>query len=494
MGNTRNSTKREERKMSHKNIVKKFRSIFLVGTVLLSIISITGCGHKAIFKEKTDPNEIVPIDVKDIEPDMYYIKNGTKFYMVYQPKGNSASQYSPESVYWMQKDESLMPDYYRGEIIAYASENSSLKPLQIQRYKYNGYSFGLYGAEIDDDGYISFSVKKNTIEDSDMGKILSRAKSDTIRLVSIDDKPVTKKNLNNAGCITGLKKNKEYHLTFYAGTYYQTATIKADEKFLQYYEAYVIEKAENTKNGYLKFSMPDDAKSGYYMIEGAGFFKYYNFKRREKSEAKADMNDAFYTSQNEQFAQYSQQYFALVSEDTKDAVFQITYDTNGYTDNDIICTLIAPDDQTVYEMPALNGVATVTLDKAVAGRYTMNIYPKDIKVENAEVISGYTQKDAICDKETETLKKDDSFIMFSADIVGDDYKEDDVWGTVTYEDGTSYEMEYDHDTGKMEYLMDYAKKGKYTIEIYHYENIAIQNIRARKDESHTSHEVINIEE
>lgn len=117
------------------------------------------------------------------------------------------------------------------------------------------------------------------------------------------------------------------------------------------------------------------------------------------------MNDAFYTSQNEQFAQYSQQYFALVSEDTKDAVFQITYDTNGYTDNDIICTLIAPDDQTVYEMPALNGVATVTLDKAVAGRYTMNIYPKDIKVENAEVISGYTQKDAICDKETETLKK-----------------------------------------------------------------------------------------
>ena len=77
--------------MSHKNIVKKFRSIFLVGTVLLSIISITGCGHKASFKEKTDPNEIVPIDVKDIEPDMYYIKNGTKFYVVYQPKGNSAS-------------------------------------------------------------------------------------------------------------------------------------------------------------------------------------------------------------------------------------------------------------------------------------------------------------------------------------------------------------------------------------------------------------------
>lgn len=80
------------------------------------------------------------------------------------------------------------------------------------------------------------------------------------------------------------KKNKEYHLTFYAGTYYQTATIKADEKFLQYYEAYVIEKAENTKNGYLKFSMPDDAKSGYYMIEGAGFLNItiLNVEKRVK--------------------------------------------------------------------------------------------------------------------------------------------------------------------------------------------------------------------
>lgn len=472
---------------------RKIKSI-IICILAFAITTCTGCGSKEIFQKKVNPNEVVPVDVENLSTDTYYVKNGTKFYEVYQPAGYGGSKYSPTNIYWMQDDESLIPEYYKGEIIAYASEESSLSPIEMQRYKYNGYTLGLYGASIDEDGYIAFSVKDNTIKGSNMESIFKNAKSNTIRLISIDDKPVSKDNLNNAGCLVGLKKGQTYHLTFYAGTYYQTASVIADEQMLQYYETYMLNDAEMTKNGYLKLTMPEDAKSGYYQIDGAGFFKYYDFKKGDKQIKKSQMNDPYYTSQSEQFAQYSQQYFALVEENTRDAVFQITYDSNGYTDADIICTLIAPDDKTVYQMDAINGTASVTLDTAVAGRYTMNIYPKDISVTDAEVVSGYTKQDAMSDKKDVKVEKDESFMLFTADVIGDDLTEDDVWGTVTYEDGTSYDMTYNLTTGQMEYLMKYTKKGSYTIEVHHYETAAIQNFKVQKDTSHSSDEIINIEE
>ena len=475
--------------------LKKLCCIMLSFGILLTF---TGCGKKQIFKQKEDPNKIESVNVDQMNADTYYIKDGTKFSPVYDPSGNGLSDYDPQRLFWLTEDKKKIPTYYKGEIIAYASEESNIDVVQIQRYKTNGYSLGFYGAEIDDDGYVAFSARENSIEDSSFGEVLAKAKSDNIRLVSIDDKPVTKKMLNNAGCIKGLEKDKEYHVAFYAGTYYQTATVKADYQFLQYYEAYTIDKAAITKNGYLKLSMPEDAKSGYYYIENAGFFKYYNFKKGEKSTIHVKMNEAYYTSKNEQFAQYSQQYFAIVDDDTRDAVFQVTYDTSaGYDDKDIICTLVAPDDQTVYEMKTNEGTAKVTLDVAIAGKYTINIYPKDLPVTDAAVVSGYTKQDSMCDKKTVKLDKDQPFMNFTANVIGENLGDEDVWGTVTYQDGSSYEMTFNQNQENgptIDYLMSYAKKGKYTIEIYHYETAAIQNIRVEKDNSHSTTEIINVEE
>ncbi len=470
----------------------KGKYCFYIAVICLNIMCCTACGKKDILQKKIDPYQAVAVSAEEMQTGIYYVKNGTKFYQAYEPEGNmsSSNNVNPQKLFWVYNDISLIPTYYKGEIIAYASQDTELKGIQLERYKDLGYLLGLYGATFDSDGYLDFSVKKNTIERSDLGSVLSKAKSDSIRLATINDKPLSSDMVNRAGCVVGLPEKQQCTLGFYAGTYYQTATVYTDTKMLQFFEAYALDDVENTRNGYLKITMPDDAKSGYYYISGYGFFKYYDFQKGQGSEETADLNEAYYTSQKEQLAQYTQQYFAKIDTDTRDTVFTVTYDPQGYSDEDIFCIVTAPDDETVYDMEIADGSAKLVLDKAVAGRYTISIYPKELNVLDASVSSGIMGQDAMVKTETFQFDEDDTNLIFCADVIGNT----NVWGTVTFEDGTAYEMSYNEESGRIEYVMPYVKHGKYEVAIYHYENTAIQNISYEKDTSSITEEIIHIEE
>lgn len=473
--------------MNKKNVSRRF---FSVAMLLAFALLLSGCGKKQIFQKAEDPYAKVELEVDELENDTYYIKNGTKFSAVYKPGGRTNGQYSTSSVFWVSKDEKMIPSYYKNEVIAYATENTYKNGVSMQRYSYNGYSFGLYGAQIDQDGYITFSVGQNTVKDTSINLALSNAKSDNIRLVSINDQNVTPEMLNTAGCITGLEKGKNYQISFYAGSYYQTANVSADIAFLQYYEAFQIPDAEITKNGYLKMSVQNDLKSGYYFLDGKGFFKYFDFERGEKDISSIDMNVAYYTSESDEYAQFMQQYVALVSYDTSDATFQVTYDPSGYTDEQIICKLTAPDDRTTYDMIAHDGTASTTLAVAIAGKYTISIYPKDLAKISVDVVGGTTSQDAMVKKGEVVYTEDSQNIIFYAVVVGND----NVWGTVTYEDGTAYEMEFNTRTGRLEYEMPYVKEGVYRIDVYHYEDTAIQEISSEENHSNEQVDIITVEE
>lgn len=471
--------------------MKKTSKNIVIASIIVSIALMQfGCGKKQIFETPADPYEKTEVEVGELENDTYYIKNGTKFSQVYKPSGNANRQYSTANVFWIGKDESMIPSYYKDEIIAYATESTYKNGVAMERYTYNGYSFGLYGAKMDDDGYISFSVNQNTVKDTSINLALSQAKSDNIRLVSINDQSVTPEMLNTAGCIVGLEEGASYQISFYAGSYYQTANVSADIAFLQYYEAFQIPDAELTKNGYLKMNVQEDLKSGYYLLDGKGFFKYYDFARGEKNTAETDMNEAYYTSDSEEYAQFMQQYFALVNYDTNNATFQVEYDTEGYKDDQIICKLTAPDDQTTYDMVAEEGIAKTTLAVAIAGKYTISIYPKELSGVKVSVVGGTTSQDAMVKSGEVVYDEDAKNIVFYGEVVGNE----NVWGTITYEDGTAYEMAYNSNTGRIEYEMSYVKKGVYTIDIYHYEDTAIQTISSEESHSNETVDIITVEE
>jgi hypothetical protein len=141
-------------------------------------------------------------------------------------------------------------------------------------------------------------------------------------------------------------------------------------------------------------------------------------------------------------------------------------------------------------MPAVDGTATVTIKSAVAGRWSINVYPKDLDVTSASVNSGKTKQDAMQTSQTLHFDTDNTNIIFCADVIGST----DVWGTVTYEDGSAYEMSYNNYSGRLEYPMNYVKAGDYTVDVYFYENTAIQNITTEKNTDNYTDEIIRIEE
>lgn len=460
----------------------KVKKNMLVTMFCLGFVTLVGCEKKQIFINENDKYVLKDYEDTDLIVDTYYVKDASKFYETYLPNG-------AEDVFWMQKDHSLIPTLYKNEVIAYASENTELKEISLERYEYLGYSFGIYGCEIDEDGYICFSLEKSIVDKSSAKDELWDAKSTNIRIVAIDDIPVTKEMLSDEGVIIGLEKDKEYTLTIYSGTYYGNVAIKADTQFLEPYETYQIEKAETTKNGYLSISMPDGLKTGYYCINDNSFLKYYDFSKGEKDLSDIDMNEAFYQTEAERIASYSQQYVVSVNEKTLDVGFRISYESGQYEDEEIICYLTSPAG-IAYEMPASMGTAYVELAEVISGRWTINVLPKDLEIIDIETISTKKADETVNDEYNYIFETDEENIQFYVSYEGDG----DIWGTVSSADGKSQSFELDSKEKKLTTTYTYLPAGSYTVTIYHYADTSIKEVGHKKDEDNENVEVIIIEE
>lgn len=457
------------------------RKVFIsISCIALSIL--TGCEKKQIFINENDKYTLKDYEDTELEIDTYYVKDASKFYKAYLPNGE-------KDVFWMTKDNTLMPTLYKDEVIAYASEETELKEISLERYEYLGYSFGIYGCEMDEDGYICFSLDKSIVDKSSAKEELWDAKSSNIRITAIDDVPVTEDMLSDEGVIVGLEKNKEYTLTIYSGTYYGNVTLKADTEFLEPYETYQIEKAETTKNGYLSIPMPENLRSGYYRINKNAFFKYCDFLKGEKEVDDIDMNEAFYQTEAERIASYSQQYVISVSEKTLNVGFRMTYEPGEYKDEDIICYLTSPS-ETVYEMPASMGTAYVELAEVMSGRWTINVLPKDLEIIDIEIISTMKSDETVNEEYNYVFETDEENIQFYVTYEGNG----DIWGTVSSVDGKSQTLDVNSKEKILTTTYAFLPTGTYTVTIYHYADTSVKEVGHKKDEDNENVEIIIIEE
>lgn len=80
---------------------------------------------------------------------------------------------SESRLLWMNEDEGLVPTLYKKEVVAFPSEKSEEKDSKLERFKDIGWSLGMYGGYIDDDGYICYTLNKNIIKESDAYEKLS---------------------------------------------------------------------------------------------------------------------------------------------------------------------------------------------------------------------------------------------------------------------------------------------------------------------------------
>lgn len=470
---------------------RKNTYIVLVLSVIASLF-LSGCGKKEIFVNKDAIYDLVALTDSELSDDSYYVKDGADFYAIYQPEGKASGTVSKPSanrILWFQKDLSLVPSLYANELIAYPSKSAELDKISLERFKKVGWSIGLYGGNIDKDGYLCYSLEGNCIKDTDAYEQLKGMKSNSIRIVSINDTPVTKDMINDSGIITGLEPGGKYVIGLYSGTYYETVTVTADRYFMESFEVMGINEAYNTKNGYLAVYMNEDYPSGWYSINGKGIFKYYAYKKGERDDAEENMYKEYYKTTAESMEAYSQQYVAAVSVATENVRFAVSYSTDVYCDEEVVAILTAPDG-TKYGMTSENGEAYVEISKVMAGNWKIAIMPQDLQILDVKTESTKANPNAISEEKEFVISEDDSDIEFYVSYEGDG----EVWGTIENQNGESRVLDASKKNRTLTTTYSYLPAGTYKVTVYHYIDSKITDMGYKQNNSNMEEEIITITE
>ncbi len=424
----------------------------------------------------------------EMEYDKFYVKNGTAFGPVYTlennyegMRGKTPARMSKSKFVWFRKDEFMLPTHYKGEIIGYKSLSAGLSSVTLERYEDIGYTFGVYGGTVQEDGYYHFnSSDKNTlIPGSYAAALFARVPSSEIRITSIDGNPVSDYVDKYNGLFVGLEKNQECIIEFYGGTQKYTQYFYADMHVMREFEFFVYDSKyiTDTTRGYRAFHTPQDLKSGYYSINDSGLFKYVAYEKGSVPD-ELDMNEKYYLSEGDMIRSYSQQYTLSVPQAVRDLSVTISYDgVLDETDDSVEpgCYIESPAGE-VYEMSVdeKRKVMTFSIKVAQAGDWTLNVIPKSLEIGNIYTDSLATYEEATLLEKTFTIEDgENAYREFRADIEGS--VDTQVYGSIIASDGSTYNLKEDSYLNSFKekkrflyYDFPYIKTGQYIVRVYYY--------------------------
>ena len=471
---------------------KKSKSVIAMA---LTAILISGCNVQ-IFETKqvAAATSFVEYSEDEMQYDLFYVKNGTRFSPVYA--GSNCSNFgingtgekrSPSPVralnrtrlYWFWGDEDMIPPHYKGEILGYKSLSASaVNEVTLERFEDVGYTFGIYGGVIGPNGYYCMDSTRSTISGSYAGELFKLAPSNEIRIVSIDSLAVADYIDPDSGIFRGLENNQKYLVEFYSGTQLYREYIYADMHMMQAYEIFTYDSSyiSDTSHGYQAFATPKDLMSGYYIINGQGFFKYYSHERGTEDD-NDDMNTRYYNSEGEMIKEYSQQYSINIPQKVRDLKVTLTY---GKIQDDLDKNTPI---QCYAESPAGEGYylinneekKTLTLELAVAqaGTWTLNVIPKSLQIIDIQWDSSSVWEDTTLEDQFFVVEDgNNEFRMFYIPLEGS--LDSQIHGAVIAPDGQTFNLKEGEDrttSEKKRYLylqLPYMKSGTWEVKIYYY--------------------------
>lgn len=505
-----------------KKLLRSF--IFLI---LLSTAALTGCSMEMpqIIEKKKDPYEQTELSDTEIESDVYYAKSGTKFIKVAELNGSAqgkADGPSPSRVVWMQKKEQLIPTLYKGDSIAVKADTIKLQNVTLERFRDAGYSIGIYGASYNDStGLIDLDYSKNVADGTPAEEAFSSG-SKEIHLETIGGRKVTKDMLDSSGVLNCFEQNKSYEITYYAGTVYNKVSVDATQHVLESWEIYTDDQIEMTKKGYLSISIPEDYKSGIYMVEGKGFIKYIDHEKGSGAIPTGnEWNVPYYTSEGERRSAYSQAYSVTFDKKTLEPTIQVTFDADsietGVTPE---ATVIAPDgleytmDLSDTETPGdkLNIPSgknakffTLALQEATPGKWVIYLTPKSMQILDVQVISNGNSEMTTEEDLTLTLpeasqnmtyyvrwQQSDTDISESSSSATNKTG-NDIFGYFIYPDGETFNLTVDDKINELRYETPYLPAGTYTMKIYHYSDKTVDSsISTRVTGTQVDQEIVSV--
>ena len=469
----------------------------LTFTLLMSMFILSGCDSEVeIFEDADAKYKPVAVSNTKLSNDVYYVKEGTKFYQVYETdtKGGSGDIDNKRCTFYLGVYERKVPTYYKGELLAYASKNNTIDDMKLERYSDTGYSIGMHGAKWEND-YITFNLSQDTVKGSDAATKFKNARSNYIMIESINGQKVSADMLNKAGVFVGFEKDKDYNVSFWAGTYYGEITVTADTHFFQSYEIFTLEDHEITKNGYIAVRVPQDFKSGYYIIDGQGLFRYVDQEKGADLEA-INYNEQYYTSSEEQLAAYSQQYNFSIETQKLNASIVAQFDTSSIGElaesGTMKMMVTSPDGiKEVFEPDIEEGTFTANYTTLTPGKWIVNITPQSLDVTKVEVVDNSATQELTENSYTFNIENETTGIEFYINYEGDG----EVNAQVIGPDGQSHDLEKDKKSlGMLGYIYSWVEAGEYKVNVYHYPDTKITEATYGLNEKNKEEEIITVEE
>ncbi len=476
-------------------MISIFKNIKRIIPIMAAAMLLTGCNTDVkFFKDPERPGEQMPVKDTEIKTDLYYVKDGTNFILTLPLKGSATTVASQSGtaadkkrvLYAGPNEDTLIPTHYKGEIIAQAAADGDWNNIMLERFKDMGYSVGFYNAKYDGEtNELSFDLDSAGIENTDFFTKMKELESASIRIVGVDHKELSSENADfDSGILIGMKKGESHLLSLYAGTYYHEVEVIADTQMFQSFEYYSYDNSyiQDTPNGYRSFQMPQDLKSGYYSVNAEGLFRYVDYAKGQGNIEETAYNDAYYDNEADMLAQFATKYSFTVDRRTKNMTIAALYNETTVEkekEEEIKGYIFAPDG-TEYQMALDTKKNTLKTDftEVMPGKWTVNIFPKDLEIENFDVVDNTPDEELTQKEYTIVMDEDKENIVFKCYFktkAGEKLEDIAVTGSIITPGGETFIMTKEEETTLdderkmlLKYVMPYAGAGSYIVDINYY--------------------------
>ena len=198
-------------------------------------------------------------------------------------------------VFWYNtKNDIHIPTMYEDDVLIYVN-NASIPYMGInwQRFADYGYTIGIIGLTVDRSGH--YHLTRNS-SDTYLGRYYEKSDASSIKqldeiseifLDKVGGVAVRDNNVTSLGTVANLTKNVQYVCEWYTGSFYQDFKMTANTHIFGELESFVTYEYTFMHSDFIVIKIPSWLKTGYYYINGKGFFRYVSNKDKDSYNGKA---------------------------------------------------------------------------------------------------------------------------------------------------------------------------------------------------------------
>ena len=255
---------------------------------------------KATEQANNSNNTEVMDDTTEMSTETPLENNYTFTKAFYSEEDSGFSQYDTfdngmtrdDQVMWIKaEEEDQIPTLYANDALVFYSEESLPMEFSFARFKNMGYTFGIAGLKIEENGKCTYDLSSKLLMNSSREGKLANLKAEKIVFKSIGGHTLTQNDLDEYGAVKGLKKGATYDVVVYKGTIRYTTSYVADNKMLVYGgQAFSVENFDLLNNNTAVIKIPESCESGYYFVNQIGMVRYIAPEDEDKKIKDIDFN------------------------------------------------------------------------------------------------------------------------------------------------------------------------------------------------------------